>query len=300
MTLEKTDKKSRKKISLVLSGGGARGIAHIGVIEELEKQGYQIHAIAGSSMGALVGGIYAAGKLKEFKEWILELDKMDVFKLIDFTLIRNGFVKGDKVFNKLKEFVPDINIEDLSIAYFAIATDVTNKKEFVFNNGNLLKAMRASVAIPNVLTPVKMDEMILIDGGVINNIPLNHAKRSDDDLLIAVNVNANIPVPKRLDQKVKNNSSFYNGLLNKFKKSLHKVLPTEKKDLGYFDIMNDSFEIMRNELVRLALEKTPPNVLIETPHDLCSIYDFYKADVLIETGRIATEQSLNAFRESNE
>ena len=286
-----------KNISLVLSGGGARGIVHIGVIEELEKQGFNIHAIAGTSMGSVVGGIYAAGNLNKFKEWILNLDKLDVFKLIDFTLINSGFVKGDKIFNELKKFIPEINIEDLNIDYFAIATDLTNRKEVVFNEGNLLKAIRASVSIPSVFTPVKKDQAILVDGGVINNIPINHAKRIDQDILIAVNVNADIPLPIQKKNKEEETQSFYKSLNKKFNDNLHKLLLNEKKnDLGNFDIMNSSYEMMRDELVRLSLKINPPDILIETPRDICSIYDFYKASELIEIGKKATIQCLKDYK----
>lgn len=289
-----------KNISLVLSGGGARGIAHIGVIEELEKQGYNIHSIAGTSMGALVGGIYAAGKLKEYKEWLLDLDKIDVFKLIDFTFINNGFIKGDKVFNVLKEFVPDINIQDLNINYLAVATDLTNKQEIVFNEGNLFKAIRASVSIPNIFTPVEKDQAVLVDGGVINNIPINHAKRIDGDILIAVNVNANIPVPEKKKNEEESHS-FYKSLIEKFNKSLHKLFPHHKKNgLGHFDIMNESFEIMRDAMVKLSLKINPPDILIETPGEFCSIYDFYKAHELIEIGRKATIQSLIDYKNKSQ
>lgn len=286
-----------KNISLVLSGGGARGIAHIGVIEELEKQGFIIHSIVGTSMGSLVGGIYAAGKLKVFKEWILNLDKLDVFKLIDFTLINNGFVKGDKVFNELKEFIPDINIQDLFINYTAIATDLTNRKEIIFTQGNLLNAIRASVSIPSILTPVKINNAILVDGGVINNLPINHAKRIDNDILIAVNVNANISPPEYRINANEEQQSTYQRLLRKFKQRLGKLFPNSmEKDLGYFDIMNVSFEVMRDELVRLSLENNPPDILIEIPRGFCSIYDFYKADALIEMGQKATVMGINDYK----
>ncbi len=151
---------------MVLSGGGARGIAHIGVVEELEKRGFEIRSIAGTSMGALVGGIYAVGKLQEFKNWLYTLDKLDVFKLIDFTLSSQGLIKGDRVFKKMKEFIPDKNIEDLKIHYAATATDIINNKEVVFNQGSIYDAIRASVAIPTVITPVKQDDTLLVDGGV--------------------------------------------------------------------------------------------------------------------------------------
>ena len=175
----------KKNVALVLSGGGARGIAHIGVIEELEKQGFDIKSISGTSMGALVGGVYAVGKMQEYKNWICTLDKFDVFKLVDFTFSTQGLVKGDRVINKMKEFIPDINIEDLKIYYAATATDISRKEEVVFTKGSLYEAVRASISIPTVFTPVKTENSLLVDGGVINNVPINHVKRTKDDIIIA-------------------------------------------------------------------------------------------------------------------
>jgi NTE family protein len=284
-----------KKISLVLSGGGARGLAHIGVIEELEKQGYEIHSITGTSMGAVVGGIYANGKIKEFKKWILELDKVDVFELVDFTLFDSGFIKGDRMFEELSSFIQDSQIEDLQIHFSATATDLISKKEILFTKGSLYDAMRASISIPNVFTPVKTEDSILVDGGVINNIPINHAKRIDNDLLIAVNVNAQIPSPKK--EKEKEEQSFYESAIAKFKKGLSEFFSGSKNDdLSYFDIMSKSFELMRNEKVQIFLNNNPPDILIETSRDSCNIYDFYKADELIEIGRNATIKSLNNYK----
>ena len=286
-----------KKISLVLSGGGARGIAHIGVLEELEKQGYEIHSITGTSMGAVVGGIYAAGKIKEFKKWILDLDKIDIFKLVDFTFFNSGFIKGDKVFKELSTFIEDNQIQNLSIKFSATATDLVTRKEVLFTEGSLYNAMRASIAIPNVITPVKNEGSILVDGGVVNNIPVNHAQRIDKDLLIAVNVNANIPLPVKKENEDKEKQSYYQSLVKSFNTSLDKLISNDKKKkLSYFDIMNDSFEIMRDELVKLSLENNPPDILIETPRDICNIYDFYKAEELIEIGQKATIQSMKDYK----
>lgn len=287
-----------KKISLVLSGGGARGIAHIGVLEELEKQGYEIHSITGTSMGAVVGGIYAAGKIKEFKKWILDLNKIDIFKLVDFTLFNSGFIRGDKVFEELSTFIPDYQIQDLPIKFSATATDLIGKNEVLFTEGSLYNAMRASIAIPNVLTPVKNEGSILVDGGVVNNIPINHAQRIDDDLLIAVNVNADIPLPKKKKKKEERHS-FYQNTINKFNKNLSELFSGNKNnDLSYFDIMNVSFEIMRNEMVKFSLKNNPPDILIETSRYSCNVYDFYKADELIEMGCKATIISINNYNET--
>ena len=150
----------KQKVALVLSGGGARGIAHIGVIEALEEQEFEISSVAGTSMGALIGGIYALGKLEVYKDWLCTLDKMKVFALIDFTLSGQGFIKGDKVFHKMRELIADANIEDLKIPYTAVAADILNKKEVVFTKGSVLDAIRASIAIPTVFTPVKLENGI--------------------------------------------------------------------------------------------------------------------------------------------
>ncbi|SDG65004.1 patatin-like phospholipase family protein [Psychroflexus sediminis] len=296
-----------KKVSLVLSGGGARGLAHIGVLEELEEQGFEIHSITGTSMGAVVGGIYAAGKMKAFKEWILKLDKIDVFNLVDFTLFKGGFIEGDKVFKELSGFIPDTQIQDLPIRFCATATDLISKKQVIFKEGSLYKAMRASIAIPNVITPLKHEESLLVDGGVINNIPIPHAPRNDRDVLIAVNVNADLPLPEKKEEKKEEKEekkkgeeerSFYQNTIDKFNKNLNELFPEDdSNELSYFDIMNVSFEIMRNEMVKYTLEKHPPDILIETPRYSCEIYDFYKADELIEMGRKAALKALNDYKD---
>ncbi|MFD0932660.1 patatin-like phospholipase family protein [Psychroflexus salinarum] len=290
-----------KKVSLVLSGGGARGLVHIGVLEELEQQGYEIHSITGTSMGAVVGGIYAAGKIKEFKEWTLKLDKIDVFNLVDFTLFKSGFIEGDKVFEELSSFIPDKQIQDLPIRFCATATDLISKKQVIFKEGSLYKAMRASIAIPNVITPLKNEDSILVDGGVINNTPIPYAPRNDNDVLIAVNVNADLPIPEKPEklEKKEEEQSFYQSTIDKFNKNLSKLFSDDTpNDLSYFDIMNISFELMRNEMVKNTLEKNPPDILIETPRYFCEIYDFYKAEELIEMGRKAALKSLNDYKDN--
>jgi NTE family protein len=182
--------KSDKGVALVLSSGGARGIAHIGVIEALLDKGFHIQSIAGCSMGAVVGGVYAAGKLPEFKEWICDLDKVDLFKLFDFTLSSQGFIKGEKVFKELEKFVSDCNIEDLPIPFCAVAVDINKEKEVVFKKGSLFEAMRASAAIPSIITPAIIGNVELVDGGVLNPMPLGLVYRKDGDMLVAVDVNA--------------------------------------------------------------------------------------------------------------
>jgi len=179
----------KKRVALVLGSGGARGYAHIGVIEELEARGYNIACIAGCSMGAVVGGIYAAGKLKAYREWIESLDYLDVLRLVDVSF-RLGAIRGEKVFGQIREIVGEINIEDLRIPYTAVATDLTNQQEIWFQEGCLHQAMRASAAIPSLFTPVMQGNRMLVDGGLLNPLPIVPVVSSHCDLIIAVNLNS--------------------------------------------------------------------------------------------------------------
>ena len=179
-----------QKVALVLSSGGPRGFAYIGAIEELESRGYEISAVAGTSIGSLIGGIYAAGKLEEVKEWLFDLDAWKVFSLMDISLSFSHLVKGDRIIEALKEIVPDVDIEDLKIPYRAIATDFYTGEEVIFEKGNLFKAIRASISIPSLFRPAETDGRTLIDGGIANVIPLNRVERTPGDIMVAFDVNA--------------------------------------------------------------------------------------------------------------
>lgn len=244
----------KQKVSLVLSGGGARGIAHIGVIEELEKQGYEIVSIAGTSMGALVGAIYANGKLEPYKEWLLTLKKIDVFKLMDFTISKQGFVKGDKIFKKMTDYIGDTIFEDLSIPLSVTATNISLNEEVVFTSGSLAFALRASIAIPTILTPVKHNGHFLIDGGVINNLPISNLKRFKNDILIVVDVNANSKPSK------------------------------PKSKMNYFDIMGKSISILIEKVSEHTIEIYKPDILVQIPNDAANVLDFHKTKKMIKLG----------------
>ena len=296
----------KQKVSLVLSGGGARGIAHIGVIEELEKQGFDIFSVVGTSMGALVGGIYALEKIEEFKEWICTLDKLKVFSLVDFSFSKQGLVKGDKLLKKLQEFISDQNIEDLSIYYAAIASDIINQKEVVFKSGSVYNAIRASIAIPTVFTPVKAENGLLVDGGIINNLPINHAKRIKGDLLVAVNVNADIPVDKPLLSKKESDKqeSIYQKKIKEFSSHLLKIIPltsddNEETQLGFFELINKTISMVTNYNAQMALTNHQPDILINISHESCGTYDFYKAEEMVEIGRHAAIKALEKFKSNS-
>lgn len=296
----------KPRITLVLSGGGARGIAHIGVIEELERRGYEIASIAGTSIGALVGGVYADEALDPFKEWVLSLDKWKIFRLVDFTLGRQGMVRGDKVFNKMKDLIPDTLIENLRIPYVAVAVDLISKKEVVFREGSLFDAIRASVSIPSVFTPVRTKDGLLVDGGVLNNIPVNHAKRIPGDLLVVVNVNSIIPVsrPDISHEEDEKQKRAYQKKIEEFQSHLQKILshsPAEKQSqsneekMGYFNLIEKTVGLMTDRLAQLAMKDYSPDILIEVSHEACGTFDFYRAGEMVEIGRAATVRALNYF-----
>lgn len=179
-----------KTVALVLGSGGARGYAHIGVIEELEARGYDIQCIAGCSMGAIVGGIFAAGKLQDYKKWVMGLDTFQVLRLLDVNF-GLGAMRGSKVFGQIEKMLGDITIEDLPIPFTAVATDLANQQEIWFQEGSLLKAMRASAAIPSLFTPVLHGNRLLVDGGLLNPLPIVPVVSSHCDLIIAVNLAGN-------------------------------------------------------------------------------------------------------------
>lgn len=288
-----------KNVALVLSSGGARGLAHIGVIDELQARGYNITSIAGSSMGALVGGLFAAGKINEFKEWVITLNKKDVLSLIDFTLTTKGFVKGDKVFERMRKLnlIPDINIEDLPIPYAAVAVDILNNKECVFQSGSLLKAIRASISIPSVFTPVSLDNGLLVDGGVLNPLPLKLVKRNSNDLLVAVDLNAlnAYEKPKLPKKKVstENQNERFAALIRKWDELFgHNQKPKSIKEkkatpqsIGYFDVLMRSVLLMQSKLTTYSTEITPPDVLVPISKDSSTVFEFYKAEELIAYGK---------------
>jgi NTE family protein len=287
----------KKNVTLVLSGGGARGFAHIGAIEELEKRGYEINSIAGTSMGALVGGVYAAGKMNEFKEWAYNITKQEIFKLMDFSFTAQGLIKGEKLLNAMKKFIPDANIEDMGIKYTATAFDLAQNKEIVFREGSLYEAIRASISIPTVFTPVMNGDSVIVDGGVVNNIPISNSIRTTNDFLIAVNVNASIPVLEVDNILFDKDEKLYTRKANQTKKGIKKgktIQPGSK--IHYVNLINSTIAFMTNHLATTLIKNTPPDLLIEISKNTCWTFDFHKAAELAEIGRFVTRSSLDSVR----
>ena len=290
----------KQKIALVLGSGGARGTAHIGVIRELIKHGYEISSISGTSMGALVGGIYASGHLDVYESWLCSLSKMEMFNLADFTLSAKGIIKADKVLKEIQKYIPDQKIEDLPIKFAAVATDLKQRKEVVITEGSLFEAIRASISIPFVITPVLKNETLFVDGGVLNPVPTNRVFRHKGDILIAVNVNAHIPDSKSTtgNQDWEHLEQLASGKLRGFQKKLDKLVPVHKKgSVGYFNLIGDTSSLMLSQISKLTLELNPPDLLIEISRQSCGTFDFYKATEIIELGRKVTKESLEIFRD---
>ena len=265
----KKRKKSYREVSLVLSGGGARGFGHIGVIEVLIERGFHIHSIAGTSMGALIGGLYAMGKLEDFKTWVTHMGKLQALDLIDLSIRRRGLLKGNRVVRKMKALFPTVNIEDLEIGFSAIATQLYAKKSVCINKGDIYDAVRASVAIPTIFSPVEIDGDVYVDGGVLNNIPIEYARRKKKDLLIVVDVNAFIE---------------YEGAKN------------SAVDLGSsINVLSHSLSLLIEANARNSLTAFPPDILIQLSRESCSMHDFFKVKQQIEYGRQCAENAINEF-----
>ncbi|WP_457596529.1 patatin-like phospholipase family protein [Hydrogenimonas sp.] len=279
---------AKKRVSLVLGSGGARGYAHIGVIEVLEALGYEIVSISGASMGALVGGLYACGALDRYKAWVLELDALDVASLLDFSFKAGGMIEGEKVFGKLEEMVGQRRIEELPIRFTAVATDIVRKKEVWFQRGDLLRAVRASIAIPSVFTPVEMEGMVLVDGGALNPLPVAPTQADLSDLTIAVNLYAELPVPAT------NPSAQTLRRRERIESKVRELVlqAREKRSFSLFEVLDKTFDTMQDALTRYRIGGYPPDVMIDISMDVCGTFDFHRADEVIEAGREAAYRVL--------
>lgn len=283
----------KKKIALVLSGGGARGLAHIGAIETLESHGYEITSIAGCSMGALIGGMYAAGKLPEVKDWVLALDRRKVLSLVDFSLSLTHLVKGDRVMEALKEIVPDVNIEDLPIPYTAVATDWNSGKEVVFDHGSLYDAIRASISIPLFLNPVRREDMLLVDGGLVNSLPLNRVVRHSGDLLFGINVSTHdyqgeLLMQQFVERKLLS-KSMPAAVMNRIMKHFEGI------NINYVTLLMRTIAIMLEQNTRQQILISRPDLVVQVPMKRYGVFDFDKAAAILQIGEHKTSRALRRF-----
>lgn len=304
-------KRKKKTVSLVLGSGGARGLAHIGVIEWLDEQGYEIRSICGASMGALVGGIYAAGELDAYRHWVCALDRSDVLRLLDPTLGWTGIIKGKRVMDKLHELIGDRNIEDLSISFTAVASDVEAQREVWLSKGMLFDAIRASIAVPLVFTPHRINGRLLLDGGLLNPLPIAPTLRDDTDITIAVNLNGQPPMldpresddsdnPVKLEQDVPQEEQAYSDRIKAFIGDLQeRFTPGKGDDPGwdYFDIFTLSMETMQNTISRIKSAAYSPDYTIVVPRDSARAFEFWRAREMIALGRDRAAAMLDPERQ---
>ncbi|WP_304525949.1 patatin-like phospholipase family protein [Halomonas sp. I5-271120] len=322
--------KEGKRVALVLGSGGARGYAHIGVIEELEARGYEIVAISGCSMGALVGGIYAAGQLPAYRDWVCQLDYFDVLKLVDVTWSPMGAMRANKVMSKLASLIGDTLIEDLPLPVTTVATDLVRQREVWFQSGSLLQAIRASIAVPGIITPVHVGDQVLVDGGLMNPLPIIPTVSAQADLVVAVNATAHSPRPVTLEELLpaeevaeelareealeaagRGFSGWVAGVRGRAQRLFNSgsgndngngvdegeetqsAQAASQRAWGKLDMMLASFDITQAALAKYKVAGYPPDVLIEIPKTVCGAYEFHRAEVLIKLGQHLASQAID-------
>jgi NTE family protein len=264
----------RTTVSLVLGGGGARGLAHIGVIEWLVENGYDIRSIAGSSMGALVGGIYAASRLDLYSDWVGKLERRDVIRLLDIAFGRPGLFKGERIIALLRDMVGDREIEELPVTFTAVATDLESGKEVWLRRGKLFDAIRASIATPLIFTPFEREGRRLVDGALVNPIPIAPTLNDRTELTVAVSLSARAEAALSPPPPARN-----------FLSSLRKpTLPA----LGMIDVALASMDSMQNIIARLKLAANAADVTVEIPRNACGYHEFWRAREMIALGRQRT------------
>lgn len=320
---------NQQTVALVLGSGGARGMAHIGVIEEIEARGYKIISVSGCSMGAIVGGFYCANKLDEFYAWAKSLSYIDLLRLVDFSFISNGAIRGDKVFSVLADMLDDIQIEDLPIPYTAVTTDLASSKEVWFQRGPLEQAMRASAAIPGLFQPVRRDERLFVDGGVLNPLPIAASVSAHADHIIAIDLNADVPIPdmseiiapedvaEPLIAEGEDKTDWLNAVVNKASQwfgsednnattiaeqdaeKLKAKAQSDVSNLGKLEILYQMFEVMQASLSQYKIAGYPPDLLVRIPQSSGEMYEFHRTEELVELGRNIAKQALDAFEQGH-
>ncbi|MCG5515759.1 MULTISPECIES: patatin-like phospholipase family protein [unclassified Ectothiorhodospira] len=303
-TAESTSRSSTARtVSLVLGSGGARGLAHIGVIQELEAQGYEIRAIAGSSMGALVGGIYALGELDTYAEWVKGLEQSDVLGLLDWSFSGGGIIRGEKLIKKLKELVGERDIEHLPISYTAVAVDIERGKELWISDGSLFDAIRASIAIPGVFTPHRYRGRTLVDGGLLNPVPVAPTLRTLTDLTIVVDVNGPASDSSSETDEEGAPANGKQGLLRRMRGYVESLgsdgSPEAPEGLAVSEVLMRSLDTMQAALTRQHLAVFRPDLVISVPKNVCMIHEFHRAGPVVDLGRELAREALDSARKAS-
>ena len=318
---------SRPRVALALGSGGARGYAHIGVIHELRDRGYQIVGIAGSSMGALVGGLQAAGRLDEFADWARSLTQRAILRLLDPSISAAGVLRAEKILDAVRDILGAATIEQLSIPYTAVATDLLAGKSVWLQRGPVDEAIRASIAIPGVIAPHVVDGRLLADGGILDPLPMAPIAAVNADLTIAVSLSGSDaggdpepeprPTTEWLNRMLSSTSALFDtaaarslldrptarAVLSRFGAGdpdsdieAGQADVDEEPDvpkLGGFEVMNRTIDIAQAALARHTLAAYPPDLLIEVPRSACRGLEFHRAAEVIDTGRALAAHALD-------
>ena len=291
---------SDKTVSLVLGSGGARGLAHIGVIHYLEDNDYDIRSISGCSMGALIGGIYACGKLDIYEEWVRAISKVDIIRLLDFSWGKQGLVEGERIIATLKELVGDRKIEDLPIKYTAVAADIKREKEVWLKRGSLFNAIRASMSLPLFFTPFEMNGIKLLDGGILNPVPIAPTFEDHTDMTIAINLGApplENPQPVRKTESKDANDSRLDSVHAKISNFIEDLKDRTSIDSAgswkMLSIADQTFDAMQGAIARQKLAAYPPDHTIMIARNACGTLEFDRADEMITLGYETASQSLD-------
>lgn len=303
-----------KNVALVLGSGGARGLAHIGAIEALEDHGYTITSIAGCSMGSIIAGMYAAGQLKEAKEWFLSVDKQLILRMLDINLLSmNSLVKGERIIKELEKIVPDRPIESLKIPCTLVASDMRSTEEVLFRTGSLFEAVRASISIPLFFKPVQIGRRLLIDGGILNPLPLHVVERHEGDILVAMDISGKDAMPmdetyESIDVEGKLADLTAHGIpvpkswenqLRRLGKRVDAIREQRAKDLGrnvnFFGLLDRMSDMQIQQNTLMALRLTPPDVHAVMRQYAYNTFDFDKAQEIIEQGYAIMSAALEEY-----
>ncbi|MCB0891584.1 MAG: patatin-like phospholipase family protein [Propionibacteriaceae bacterium] len=315
------------RVALVLGSGGARGYAQIGAIQVLRERGYTISGIAGTSMGAVIGGLQAVGKLDDYTDWVTSLGPRDVLRLLDPSPFGAGAIKLERVLARMTEMLGGARIEDLPVPYTAIATDLGARREVWFTSGPVDVAIRASVAIPGVIAPIMVNGRLLADGGLLNPVPVDAVTAVEADLTVAVSLSGWSPrdfsaTPAKASSEARPPAEW----VDTFKQSAAGIFSNEwvasvlswfgrgaepatdaaelppvqpqvmpaPPGLGITAVAGLALDTMGGLITRFRLAAQPPDVLVTVPTDAAGLLDFHRADELIELGRRLTIEALDA------
>ena len=304
----------RVKVGLALGSGAARGWAHIGVIRALEELGIEIDVVTGTSIGSLVGGAYAANKLDDIEEWVRDMDRWKVFNLLDFGLTNGGIVSGEKVFNKAREKFGALRAEQLSRSYAAVATDLYTGREVWLKEGDLFEIARASCAMPGLLSPKAYDGRWLVDGAVVNPVPVSLARALEAEFVIAVHLNSQVHVDEddlppqeqspatyesakqagfedHGEAPPKNKPSTFERFLNRSQDYVEQVkekLSRTPTSPGVFGVMAGSIDIMQERITRARMAGDPPDILLQPKLGEIGLLEFELGEQAIKIGYDAT------------